>query len=96
MNSNERTVYNTRIDKAINSVGTIKRAPLDQFDMEAEREGSARRYFSSNDLRPVMGRRIGREIRQRDGYNKTVQAKSTKNIVKDTAKIYNRIVLVQK
>ncbi len=96
MNNNERIVYSTRIDKAINSVGNVKRDPLDKFDMEAEREGSARNYFSHNDLRPVMGRRIGREIRQRDGYNKTIRANATKNVVKDTASVYKRIVLVER
>lgn len=73
-----------------NSMLNIKRS-LDALDTEAEREGKARRFFTSNDLKPILGRRVGKETRKHDGYTKTAGFKATRNLVKDTVKVYRDI-----
>lgn len=68
------------------------RAGLDQFDLEAECEGGARRFFAANDLKPVLGRRIGKETRKSDGASKTAGFRANKNNVKDNEIAYKKYV----
>lgn len=62
-----------------------QRRSLDAIDLEAERQGNATRYFKANDLRPQLGRRISRTIRQQEGRAKTADLIATRNLVHDTA-----------
>jgi hypothetical protein len=69
---------------------------LDRLDLEAEAEGGARRFFNMNDLKPQLGRRISKEGRKAEGVAKTAANRATINIVKDTAAVYNSIVVKQR
>jgi hypothetical protein len=69
---------------------------LDRFDMEAEREGSAKRFFKSNEVKPsTLGRRISKQTRQLDGRRKTADNRAAQNLVRDTVERMQQHVLPQ-
>lgn len=73
-----------------------KTAKMDAFDIEAEREGNATRYFKRNEIAPqTLGRRISKESRKTDGYAKTAELKATQNLVEDTANRARGIIVPQ-
>lgn len=72
-------------EKAARHLSQPRKVQLDKFDLEAEREGGATRYFNRNDLRPQLGRRISKESRQSAGRAKSADLIATRNLVADTA-----------
>jgi hypothetical protein len=72
------------------------RRKIDAIDEEAERQGSARQFFTRNELGPAnLGRRISKESRKASGAQTTADYKATKNLVKDTAKVAKRLIVPQ-
>lgn len=63
---------------------------FDAIDEEAERQGNATGYFSRNELRPQLGKRISKDTRQLNGRRKTADNRATQNLVKDTAAAYRQ------
>ncbi len=73
-----------------------KNAGMDVLDREAEREGSARRFFTNNGVGPsVLGKRIAKQSRQMDGASKTAEKRATTNLVADTAAAAKRVMVPQ-
>lgn len=69
--------------KALKTLGP-RTQPLDRFDREAEREGSAirtNRQFAPS----ILGKRIAKNSRKAEGFAKTAEFIATRNLVKDTA-----------
>jgi hypothetical protein len=65
-----------------------QKSGLDALDLEAEREGSARRFFRTNSIGPEqLGRRISKDSRKADGLQKSAEYKATAYIVAETARI---------
>ncbi len=80
-------------EKNLKKMNRGPRFEIDAIDMEAEAQGNARRFFSQNELKPLLGRRIGKESRKADGYAKTADMKATKHIVKETAVVAKKIMI---
>lgn len=93
--SNERIVngfWNASGGKNKQNMPAPLQRSLDALDLAAEREGKARQFFGKNDLKPVLGRRIGKDSRKRDGFAKTAGHKAARSIVKDTVAVYRNVV----
>lgn len=93
--SNERAVngfWNASGGKNKQNVPAPLQRSLDAIDLAAAREGKARQYFGDNELKPILGRRIGKDSRKRDGFAKTAGHKAARSIVKDTVKVYRTVV----
>lgn len=82
-------------EKGLKQLNRNPTRKIDDFDRQAESEGNARRFFNGNDLRPQLGRRISKESRKAEGLAKTAERKATINLVKDTAEVARRIMVLQ-
>lgn len=81
--------------KALKGRNKAPKPCIDAIDREACAQGDATRFFSANDIRPQLGRRISKESRKADGYAKTADAKATRNLVADTAERARTIIIPQ-
>lgn len=69
---------------------------MDRFDLEAEREGSAKSFFKRNEVAPAcLGRRISKQTRQLDGRRKTADNRAAQNLVRDTVERMHQHILPQ-
>jgi hypothetical protein len=83
-------------EKNLRKMNRGPRFEIDAIDMEAEAQGNATRFFNQNELKPLLGRRIGKESRKANGIAKTAEAKATAHIVKATAERAKQVVIQER
>lgn len=57
---------------------------MDELDRQAEAEGNAKRFFKSNDLTALPGRRLAKQNKELDGARKTADKNAANRTAKDT------------